>query len=326
MIAPRPDATHSFDPADVARAACTSLGRPGDAAGVAVEPVPTGRFNDSFFLHGPDLDAVIRIAPPDDGGFLFYERNMMAQEPGLHALLLERTNAPVAPVLAHDTSRQVLPRDFLLLQRLPGGPLSNAARLSLADADRVYERLGACMAQVHAITASTYGYLGEHRPMEPQASWRDAFGIMWQRLLDDIEACNGYDARELDYMRRLLDRHEEVLDRDLPASLLHMDIWDQNILVNDAGELTGILDWDRALWGDPEIEFAVLDYCGISTPSFWQGYGSPRDESHEACVRQVIYLLYEVQKYIVIERARRHDPAMADRYRQHSLELSAKIN
>ena len=325
MSAARSGAAQTFRPDDIALAACTALGHPADAAGVAVKPVPTGKFNDSFFLSGPGLDAVIRIAPPEDAGFLFYERNMMAQEPGLHALLLERTDVPVAPVLAHDTSRALLPRDFILLQRLPGGPLSSAAGLSVAAVDRVFERVGACLAQVHAVTAQTYGYLGEHRPMEPQPSWRDAFRVMWHKLLDDVEACGGYGPDEFDHMRLLLDHHEEVFECEVPASLLHMDIWHQNILVDGAGELTGIVDWDRALWGDPEIEFAVLDYCGVSTPSFWRGYGRERDQSHQACVRNVLYLLYEVQKYIVIERARRHNPAMADRYRRHSLALSAKL-
>ncbi|OUL36382.1 hypothetical protein BV372_08175 [Nostoc sp. T09] len=59
--------------------------------------------------------------------------------------------------------------------------------------------------------------------------------------------------------------------------MLHMDVWFQNILVDSAGNVTGLVDFDRALWGDPEIEFAVLDYCGISEPAFWRGYGRERD-------------------------------------------------
>ena len=39
--------------------------------------------------------------------------------------------------------------------------------------------------------------------------------------------------------------------------------------------------------GDPEVEFAVLDYCGISKPAFWEGYGKVRAESLSARVRQL---------------------------------------
>jgi len=68
-----------------------------------------------------------------------------------------------------------------------------------------------------------------------------------------------------------------------------MDVWAQNILADDAGHLTGLLDWNRALRGDPEVEFAVLDYCGISEPAFWDGYGACRDQPKDAEVRRVFY-------------------------------------
>jgi len=83
----------------------------------------------------------------------------------------------------------------------------------------------------------------------------------------------------------------------------------------------GLLDWDRALWGDPEIEFAVLDYCSISEAPFRGGYGCARDTSAEAHVRNVVYLLCEMQKYIVIRHGRSHDPAGARAYRQRVMQL-----
>ena len=115
--------------------------------------------------------------------------------------------------------------------------------------------------------------------MEPQPDWPSAFHVMWHNLLDDIERCGGYTPEEAARMRRMLDRHMAVFDRPVPASLLHMDVWAENILADGAGRLTGLIDWDRACWGDPEIEFAVLDYCGISKPAFWEGYGAERETS-----------------------------------------------
>ena len=132
--------------------------------------------------------------------------------------------------------------------------------------------------------------------MEPQADWPSAFRTMWHNMLDDIERCGGYSPAEATEMRRRLDRHMRVFDRPVSASLLHMDVWAENILADDRGGLTGLIDLDCALWGDPEIEFAVLDDCGISEPPFWEGYGIQRDQSAEARIRRVFYLLYEVQK------------------------------
>jgi fructosamine-3-kinase len=153
----------------------------------------------------------------------------------------------------------------------------------------------------------------------------DAFQIMWNKLIDDIANCDGYSNDEADGMRRLLDPYLPLFDRPVPASLLHMDVWAQNILADESGELNGLVDWDRGLFGDPEIEFAVLDYCGISEPPFWEGYGRPRDESPEAQIRRAFYLLYELQKYIVIRRVRSRSPSGADGYRRQALSMAAQL-
>lgn len=76
---------------------------------------------------------------------------------------------------------------------------------------------------------------------------------------------------------------------------------------------------------DPEIEFAVLDYCGISEPAFWEGYAAEREHSREAEIRRTFYFLYEIQKYIFIRKVRRNRPAEADRFRQHALGLARSL-
>ena len=69
----------------------------------------------------------------------------------------------------------------------------------------------------------------------------------------------------------------------------------------------------------------MLDYCGISQPAFWEGYGHPRDASAPAEIRRLFYLLYEVQKYMPIHIWRRNDPKGVARYKQHSLGLAAHL-
>ena len=286
----------------------------------------TGKFNSTFFIEGdaaPDL--VIRIAPPPDTGVLFYERNMMAQEPGLHRMLRERTRIPVPEIFAYDTSRSILQSDFLLMERLPGTSLSEAHSLGPGGTSAVFRQVGECLAEAHALEADAYGYLGEHRPMAPQATWGEAFRIMWNRLVDDTAGCGGYADGEARAMRLLFDRYARLFEREVPASLLHMDIWHQNILVDDDGAVAGIVDWDRALWGDPEIEFAVLDYCGVSVRAFWEGYGRARDNSPDAQVRNRFYLLYEMQKYILISILRRRDRAGAQQYRRQVFALASEL-
>ena len=286
---------------------------------------PTGKFNDTFFLDGPDTGnpLVVRIAPPEDRGqMLFYEHMMMRQEPHLHRLLRANTSMPVPEIIHFEERNEDLGRDLMVMERLPGGPME-------ADDENLMEELGRKLREVHErirAEPGCYGYLGAHRPMEPQETWDGAFRVMWNALLDDIENCGGESVEQIGQWRELLEKHAGSFKLyQSPARLLHMDIWSQNILTDGNGCLTGLVDWDRALWGDPEIEFAVLEYCGISTPSFWRGYGEPRPSGRDANVRRQFYLLYEILKYIVIRIARNQDSAGAERFRVMARRLLAQL-
>jgi aminoglycoside phosphotransferase (APT) family kinase protein len=146
-----------------------------DADKVQLTPIHTGKHNSSFWVDTPNERFVLRLAPPDDTALLFYERRMMRQEPALHALIRARTSIPVAEVVARDFSRTHIDRDYVLLRGLPGVPLSDARHRSPAQIDDVLRQVGAYLSQLHALTAvdcldlHAYGYLGEHRPIEPHA-------------------------------------------------------------------------------------------------------------------------------------------------------------
>lgn len=302
-----------------------------DPASLRFAPIRTGKHNASYWVDSDQGRFVLRIAPPDEAGFLFYERLMLRQEPDLHALIRARTALPVAEIVGHDFDRARVDRDYVLMTALPGRPLSDVPGLAPAQFGHVLRQVGEYLGQLHALTAAdclgveAYGYLGAHRPMEPAFTWAAAFCDMWNKLLDDVVACGSYSSDEADLMRDLLERYSHHFERSVTPCLLHMDVWSQNILVDGSGDVSGLVDFDRALWGDVEIEFAVLDYCGISEPPFWEGYGVQRDTSPSAMVRRQFYLLYEVQKYMPIRVWRRNDPAGAARYKQHSFALAAQL-
>jgi fructosamine-3-kinase len=302
-----------------------------DPASLRFVPIGTGNHNSSYWVDSDLGRYVLRIAPDDGAGFLFYERRMMRQEPDLHALIRAETCLPVAKVVGHAFDRTRLDRDYVLMSALPGTPLSDLPGITQAQLGRAHHQVGEYLRELHALTAhavlgiDAYGYLGAHRPMEPQATWAAAFSEMWNRLLDDVVACGCYTFDEAKYFRELLDRNMRHFDRPVVSSLLHMDVWSQNILVNGRGDVSGLVDFDRALWGDVEIEFAVLDYCGVSETAFWGGYGVGRDTSPAAMIRRQFYLLYEIQKYMPIRVWRGNDPLGAQRYKEQSFALAAQI-
>ncbi|MFB3903748.1 MAG: phosphotransferase family protein [Acidobacteriota bacterium] len=285
-----------------------------------------GRFSQTFAAENPadGSEYVLRVAPPDSMLQLFYEYRMMRQEPALHARLRQETTVPVPSILAYDFSHRRIDRDYLIMSRLPGIPLSQADLPGQAR-HRALREWGRAISQVHGLTDSDnrFGYLGEHRCMEPQPTWCQAFLEMFDRELQDIVKCGVYDRKTAAWALGLLARYSHVLDSCRTSHLLHGDIWITNLLVQPDGAVSGVLDFDRACWGDVEWDLAIADYCGVTGSAFWEGYGREvRRDSGDAAVRRLFYLVYEHQKYIVISMSeRRNDPQGARRYARESIEM-----
>jgi aminoglycoside phosphotransferase (APT) family kinase protein len=290
-----------------------------------VKPILTGKFNSTYEVKIKDKVVILRIAPDERTGFIFYEKNMMRQEPEIHQVVKEKTSLPVPEILAYDFSKRLISRDFLIMERIAGVPLSEIY-LSPPQVARIYFQLGRYLKELHTkVISATYGYLGAHQVMTPQPTWGQAFEVMWSKLIENIYSIGQYTEEERDFLLHLWQKYQSYFQRPVKSSLLHMDIWAQNILVSTDGEIKGIIDWDRALWGDPEIEFAVLDYCGVSTPSLWQGYGSSPSPEKGAKIRKVFYYLYEVQKYIIIATLRRKSPAQAQQYKKYTWQVISQL-
>jgi aminoglycoside phosphotransferase (APT) family kinase protein len=165
--------------------------------------------------------------------------------------------------------------------------------------------------------------------MEPRPTWAEAFAVMYRKELDDIVACGVYDEQTADAAMGLLNEHLSAFGHCDTSRLLHGDLWVTNLLVEADGRVTGVLDFDRACWGDVEWDLAIAEYCGVTRAPFWEGYFEgcrrprladlaavrERIATPEGQLRRMFYLLYEHQKYIVISMSvRRSDPAGARRY------------
>jgi len=292
-----------------------------------ITPIKTGKFNSSFIidLEGdsvyPHDKLILRIAPAHGTNFIFYEKNMMQREVEVINKVREYTQIPVPEVFIFDDSNQVIDREFMLMEWVPGKPLSNA-QLNNQISATVMQKAGEYLRELHKKCRSdSYGY---PQIMASLPSWPQAFTYLWENLINDIQLCGVYSFTEAQQVKKALQSQIEHFNHLTQSSLLHMDIWSQNIIVDYQGNLAAIIDWDRALWGDPEIEYAVLDYCGFNNSDFWNGYGSEPSNDESARIRGIFYHFYEVQKYLVIWTLRRPDPVGVGSYKKYALDTLRK--
>ena len=257
--------------------------------GCNVRPVGAGHYNDSYYLDSKKSRFVLRIAPPDNVPKLFYEVDMMKSEVNIHKLVRQRTSLPVPEIVYYDFSRDIIDGDWLVMGYLEGSP-------GFFD-DR---ELGGYVKQLHTIKGDVYGY--PERAAPTGENWPDIFYRYVELIFKDCLSCGVIDNDEYDHFLSIYQKHRDVIIE--PSScLLHLDLWGQNILTVN-GQITGILDFDRGLYGDTELEFAVLDTYGYSTDEFFEGYGKPRPVDSKAAIRQKLYIVYELIKYAFIRTAR----------------------
>ena len=288
----------------------------GDGRVESVEPIATGHFNTSFRVRAGGRDTVVRVAPPQDDTLLYYEQGMMKVEAFIHPLVLEQTDVPLPEVLIFDDSREIIDADTIVMQAIPGRTMGEVWHtLSPQQQSDTVRTLGRYTRQLHDIQGDRFGYVWPNEVMEGDTDWPAAFADMTDRILADNVRAGSYNAREAEELRGAMDRNMESVDRPEKPSLLHMDLWHQNILLDESGRITAILDIDRAVWAPPEFEFAVLDTYALSTDEFFDGYGAARDLSDAALVRRAMYIIVEIIKYPFIRAARNHNPGAAAHYK-----------
>ncbi len=289
--------------------------------------ISSGLFNTTYDIKLKRNGSVIlRIAPPEDYPQLYYEKGMMADEPAIHEMVLSRTTVPAPEVYLYDPSRAIFPRDYILMEKKEGRPLDEIwDSLGRDIQEKILRQLGRYTAELHSIHGRIFGYARTLPVMEPQRSWRRAFVIMLDRILADCRLAGGFSEGETNILMTTFLQNEKYLEKKIPPSFLHLDIWQQNILVDEKGKITAILDFDRVAWGDTELEFAVLDICGLSRRAFFEGYGQFRPGDQSAIRRNALYVIFEFLKYVFTNRTRRSGERTANYFKGEIFRLVKNI-
>ncbi|SCG36662.1 phosphotransferase family protein [Micromonospora coxensis] len=241
-----------LDPDQVRRYVAASLGPTVRVTGCG--PLTGGGFAAVWWVGLDDgRTVVLKVGPPPQVPLLRYERGLVAAEARYLRLVAARAPAvPVPPLLHHGSDADL--GDWLLVGHLPGRTLADLAADGV-PVEPVRQQLGAALAALHRVTGDRFGYDGG-RAGGP--TWRAAFTAMLDELLADAADWAVPLPVPASRLRELVDRHAAVLDAVRRPALLHFDGWAGNVLA-DVGEdgayrLTGLVDGERHLWGDPVMD------------------------------------------------------------------------
>jgi aminoglycoside phosphotransferase (APT) family kinase protein len=261
---------------------------------VSAEELTDGYYNAAYRLDLADgLRCVLKVAPPAAVPVLRYEQDIMTAEVETIRLVRAHTTMPVPEILCHDPSHTLIGNEFFIMAFVAGMPFHKLrTSLSQEDQQRIMRQMGAFLAEMNAISGDAFGYF---TPRSPRfETWRAAFDFMLRGVLADGQAVSvklplGYDA-----LLDLVSRSYPALDEIQSPRLVHWDLWDGNVFVDPAtAQITGIIDFERSLWGDPlmEVNFGAFAPLEPDSPLL-QGYGRQMLATPAERVRRTLYNIY----------------------------------
>ena len=196
-------------------------------------------------------ESILKVAAKDRSGNTSNEVNLMRAEVTAMKLVAEKCSFKVADVQYYDTSNTICDGNYFFMEKLEGDNFHFVKeKMSEEEISAIGKELGRISRELSTIQNPNFGFLGE------DTRYDSLFAFVKQmltNLISDAERRNVdilYDGRTLlDQLEKDKGAFEEVKK----ASLVHWDMWEGNVFVKD-GHVSGIIDWERAMWGEPFMD------------------------------------------------------------------------
>ena len=231
------------------------------AFGPDTEPLRTTAFTEGCFaaVYGIDLadgrELVLKVSPSPQLRLLRYEVDLANTEIEFYRFATA-AGLPVPAVRFADADG-----GYLLIDRLRGRSLEAVkSDLSAGQLERLRHDLGAICARLATVTGPAFGYPRRDGHTR-SGSWRTSFLAFVDDILTDAVEYHRELPMPAERIAELISRHAAVLDEVSTPSLVHFDLWDGNIFVLPDGDgvtVEGIIDGERAFYGDPIAELVSL--------------------------------------------------------------------
>lgn len=226
---------------------------------------------------------ILKIAPRDVAEILAYEQHIMETEVASMRLVRGNPAIPVPEIYAFDRTCEVCDSAYFFMEKLSGDNYEHIKGSLPSDVQAQIDRhIGVIMREINGFTGAYFGYDGNSDLRG--TTWKETFLKIMDAVLEDGARKQADVSFSRDDIRAAVLKHAASLEAVTTPQLVHWDAWNPNFFVRD-GKVTGIIDFERALWADPlmEAQFRALDFGGVSDSM--RGYGKTTftHEEEERC-------------------------------------------
>jgi aminoglycoside phosphotransferase (APT) family kinase protein len=257
-------------------------------------------------LHGGELATILEVGFADETHpplvLKVYPDDLhwkMQKEVTVLGLIGDRLSVSVPRILLADDSKKLLDLNFTVMTKLDGSVLGQL-ETALPPAQRLfaYAQIGRLLREFHRIPMQAFGYIGANGIVGARSTNRAYLTYQFQRKLKEFSERGG-DASLGERVARYAAAREDLLDVCTRAVLCHNDLHAGNLLATDSNGsvvLTGVLDFEGALAGDPLMDVAkALLYLDAETRgAVLRGYGA-MDRDHSAEMLALYHLLFVLE-------------------------------
>ena len=217
-----------------------------------IKELPEGMCNVTYDITFEDgSESILKIAAKDRRGNTSNEVNLMLAEINAMKLVAENCSFKVADILYYDTGNTICDGNYFFMEKLEGDNFFLVREgMSEEVIAIINTEIGKISRELSNIQNSEFGFLGEDKRYESLFKF---VKHMLENLLSDAQK------RDIDILYdeqtflNQLENDKSAFETIHKASLVHWDMWEGNVFVKD-GHVSGIIDWERALWGEPFMD------------------------------------------------------------------------
>jgi len=237
-------------------------------------------------LHGGEIAAVYEIAFVDPAHapliLKVYPDELhwkMQKEVTVLGLIQDRLGVSVPRILLVDDSKRLLGLNLTLMTKLEGAVLGRLeTTLTTPQRLSAYAQIGGLLREFHGFPMEASGYIGAKSVVMAHATNHEYLTHQFQRKLKEFTERGG-DAGLAERVAGYAAGRAELLGACTQAVLCHNDLHAGNLLAttsNGGLRLTGVLDFEGALAGDPLMDVAKALYYldAESRHAVLEGYGA----------------------------------------------------
>jgi len=195
-----------------------------------------------------------------------------------------------------DFTHRIVERDYMFQTCVEGQRWSDIEEeLTPNENAKLWQQCGKIVKCIHETPGEQFGY---PYPSRQFTSWSEMILGRFARIYESMLA-QQLEATVFKTISDIVRAHASILDEISTPHLLHGDLWTFNLLVarsHDQPTIIGVLDADRAWWGDPMADWIMFLLAIRRDEPEWQpwlsafydGYGIPAS-GPAAHFRQEVY-------------------------------------